>query len=184
MAELARYLLNVALADWVRPNLNLRFVAMTYSSISFVPFLTSRQFQVCRVHFSIEVPNEFPSAARYIRRQLAACGHRRHNCQPQSSVIRIGKAARAGQKSPTVGVGICLPKFNSTARSNGTEAIYRFGLSITAFEYCAGFHAQQFTRFRLLAMFSRVKSHAIGLRFLIGCGRHSSPKSSANQAVR
>jgi hypothetical protein len=38
MAELARYLLYLALADWVRPNLNLRFAAMTYSWISFVPF--------------------------------------------------------------------------------------------------------------------------------------------------
>ena len=51
------------------------------------------------------------------------------------------------------------------------ETVYRFGLSITAIEYCARFHAQQFTEFRPLAMFSGVKLHAIGLRFLIVCGR-------------
>jgi hypothetical protein len=123
-------------------------------------------------HFSEwEISNEFSSAAHRVCRRNAARSPCRCSSQSKSSVISIGMATRAGQKSPDVGVGICPPRSSSTAKSNGMETIYRFGLSITALEYCAGFRAQQFTKFRFLAMLSRVKSHVIGLRFLIVCGQ-------------
>ena len=128
-----------------------------------LPFDTT-SVSTCRSILAIEDLNEFSPAAHHIFHRHATCGHCRHSSQSKSSVISIGMATRAGQKSPDVGVGICLPRFSSTAKSNGMETIYRFGPSITALEYCAGFRAQQFTKFRFLAMLSRVKSHVIGFR--------------------
>jgi hypothetical protein len=79
----------------------------------------------------------------------------------QGAVDRSKTRTRlTGQKSSAVGVGTCL-----------TEIQFDSEISITVLEYRAGLRAQQFTKFRFLAMLSRVKSQAIGLRFLIVCGQ-------------